>query len=196
MEASPPSGNLNNKYESRHFLERIAVKGFIIAFQKLLEGFQLFCVLDVGCSEGYLTQLLVTQFGEEAVHGVDISYAGLKEARYSAVGVHHYVPLCADYHLQTVHLIRSLRGGSCAPNESSRRIAGDSADQPSLCFGHCSPRSDLAAIECCTWCLHAISWQYSRTFAALEQRPNPPTPSVAVPDSPGYETHPVDNGAL
>jgi 2-polyprenyl-3-methyl-5-hydroxy-6-metoxy-1,4-benzoquinol methylase len=55
VETFQPSGNLYNKYETRRFLERIAVKGFIMAFRKLLGGFQLSRVLDVGCGEGYLT---------------------------------------------------------------------------------------------------------------------------------------------
>jgi len=65
------TGNFYNKYKTKNFIERKLVYNFINNIQNALEGINFTKVLDAGCGEGYITNI-ISNIRKSEIHGIDI----------------------------------------------------------------------------------------------------------------------------
>lgn len=65
------TGNFYNKYKTKNFIERKLVYNFINSIQNALEDINFTKVLDAGCGEGYITNI-ISNIRKSEVHGIDI----------------------------------------------------------------------------------------------------------------------------
>lgn len=66
-------GNIYNKYQTRNPLARLLFKNFVRAAQNLVESVPATSILEVGCGEGYLIDLLSQWKPNAEICGVDLS---------------------------------------------------------------------------------------------------------------------------
>lgn len=72
-------GNFYSKYDSKYFLERLVVKYFLKRIKEFLSGLECKNILDVGCGEGYITNM-VSVLKDCDIVGVDIGAEVIKQA--------------------------------------------------------------------------------------------------------------------
>ncbi len=66
-------GNVYNKYESRNPLARWMLQNYLAAFHELISCLDPVRVLEVGCGEGYLGQVLSDWLPGAQIAGIDLS---------------------------------------------------------------------------------------------------------------------------
>jgi ubiquinone/menaquinone biosynthesis C-methylase UbiE len=69
----PVLGNLYDKYETRNPIARFLFRNFLLNVQELVESIPVESVLEVGCGEGHLTELLSGWLCPDRICGIDLS---------------------------------------------------------------------------------------------------------------------------
>lgn len=67
-----PTGNVYDKYGSRNPIVRLLVDNFQSEIVALLDSVSPSSILDVGCGEGVITEMIATRFDDTLVWGLDL----------------------------------------------------------------------------------------------------------------------------
>ncbi len=75
-----PAGNTDDKFNAKNPVSRALMRGFIGSLERLLAQIDAHSVLEVGCGEGYIQQIL-SGFGYRTQLAFDIDYPIVVDAR-------------------------------------------------------------------------------------------------------------------